>query len=88
MICPIGHRVLLQRCRKPETSDGGIVIPPQADDNLWSQFLVRAIGPKVKDILPGHRVYCQTYAGQEVAFNGKKHRLVEDSAILAILTCP
>lgn len=87
MIRPIGHRVLLQPCRKPEKSDGGIVIPRCADDNMQSQFIVRSVAESVKDVLPGQRVYCNTYAGTPVEVNGRLHRIVDRDSILAILSC-
>lgn len=86
MIRPIKNRVLLKPIPNPTISDGGIHIPFGATDNLQSQFVVLARGPKAEEVLPGQRVLCNTYAGTEIMVDDKPHRLVEQSSILAILS--
>lgn len=92
MIEPLRDTLLVERVAQPETSDGGVVIPQEARDNLKSEFFVIAVGPGKRlpngkivplDIQPKDIVVANTYAGQEVQWKTRRFRLIPYEAVLA-----
>ncbi len=84
-IRPLGNAVLLGQNAAIEKSDGGIYIPPVAQQEGQMAYYVVAVGPKVKDIVPGDKVVTPLYFEHVVLEDGTGRKLVRDTQILGVL---
>ena len=88
MIKPLADRVLIEPQEAQTKTASGIFIPDTAKEKP-QQGKVVAAGPGKKDepmeVKPGDVVLYGKYAGTEVTVEEKKHLIVKQSDILAIL---
>lgn len=95
---PARGMVLLEPQPQPSVQNG-IFIPVQADGELKSQYVVRAVGKgrvirtkkkrrwlmQFPEVRVNDVVVANRYAGDAIEINGKVHRLVHQDSILAIV---
>ncbi len=90
---PLGDRVLVKIVEAAETTKGGIILPDSAKEEK-SEGEVVAVGKgKMKEdgtVVPcevksGDKVLFGKYAGDEITIADKKHKIVRESEILAII---
>ena len=91
-IRPLGDKILVEVLEAEEKTKGGIILPDTAKEEK-TEGKVIAVGagktlesgklqsPEVKK---GDRVIFGKYAGDEILIDGKKHKVLKESEILAI----
>ncbi len=92
-IQPIGKRVLVQPEEIQQVTKGGLVLPPNANDDkrpATGIVLTLGIGKKkgedIKfDVKVGDKIYFKKYSPEEIEVEGKKYFLLDTDDILAIL---
>lgn len=92
-IKPLGDKILVEILEAEEKTKGGIILPDTAKEEK-SEGRVIAAGPgktlesgKVQplEVKKGDKVLFGKYSGDEVAIDGKKHKIIKESEVLAIL---
>jgi len=83
-VSPLGKRVLVRRIDTTTESEGGIVIPDQAQEKPLEADVV-AVGPKVDEVSVGDQVMFSKYAGTEVLLDGDPLLLLDQDDIQARL---
>lgn len=91
-IKPLGDKVLVEVLEAEEKTRGGIILPDTAKEEKTEGKVV-AVGAgkmlesgKVQppEVKRGDRVIFGKYAGDEILIDGKKHKVLKESEILAI----
>jgi len=91
-IKPLSDRVLVEVLEAEEKTKGGIILPDTAKEEK-TEGKVIAAGPgktlesgKVQalEVKAGDRVLFGKYSGDEIIIDGKKHKILKESEILAI----
>ena len=91
-IKPLGDKVLVEVLEAEEKTKGGIILPDTAKEEKTEGKVV-AVGTgkilesgKVQpvEVKRGDRVIYNKYAGDEILIDGKKHRVLKESEILAV----
>lgn len=83
-IKPLADYLLIEPLEKETTLPSGIVIPDSAKEKPQEGKVIE-VGPKVKDITAGDVVMHKEWGGTEVKIDGKRHLLVKEEDILAIV---
>lgn len=90
---PLGDKVLVQLLEAEAVTTGGIILPDTAKEEK-AEGKVVSLGPgktlesgKVQpaQVKKGDRVLFGKYAGDQLEFGGKKHRILKESEILAVV---
>lgn len=68
-----------------ETLSSTIVIPDSVLKDRQQLCTVVAVGPKVKDIVAGDKVFAAIWGGTPVQDGGRTLRLIDDGSIIARL---
>ncbi|MCH88442.1 GroES chaperonin, partial [Trifolium medium] len=91
-IKPLGDRVLLKIKEAEEKTQGGILLPSNAQTKPQGGEVVAVGEGKTpgknqveNSVKPGAQVVYSKYAGTEVDFNGEKHLILKDDDIVGIL---
>jgi chaperonin GroES len=90
---PLGDRVLVKMIEAEETTKGGIILPDTAKEEKTEGEVVAAGKGKMKDdgtVIPmevkkGDKVLFGKYSGDEITIDDKKHKILRESEILAII---
>ncbi len=91
-IKPLSDRVLVEILEAEEKTRGGIILPDNAKEEK-TEGKVISVGPgktldsgKLQEpqVKKGDRVIFGKYAGDEILIEGKKHKILSESDILAI----
>ncbi|MBI2167515.1 MAG: co-chaperone GroES [Candidatus Omnitrophica bacterium] len=91
-IKPLGDKVLVEVLEAEEKTKGGIILPDTAKEEK-TEGKVIAVGTgkvlesgKVQppEVKKGDRVIFGKYAGDEIIIDGKKHKVLKESEILAV----
>ncbi|MFZ5801565.1 MAG: co-chaperone GroES [Candidatus Omnitrophota bacterium] len=89
---PLSDKILVEVLEAEERTKGGIILPDTAKEEKTEGKVVAA-GPgktlesgKVQpmEVKKGDRVLFGKYAGDEILIDGKKHKILKESEILAI----
>jgi chaperonin GroES len=89
---PLGDKILVEILEAEEKTKGGIILPDTAKEEK-TEGRVIAAGPgkvlesgKVQplEVKKGDRVLFGKYSGDEIIIDGKKHKIVKESEVLAI----
>ncbi len=86
-IKPLDDRILLEPMPAEEKTSSGLIIPDTAKEKPRVGIVI-AVGTdddlreKVKE---GNKVLFAKYGGDEIEMNGKEHRILQRSDILAIV---
>lgn len=90
---PLGDRVLIKVIEAEEKTKGGIILPDTAKEEKTEGEIISVGKGKMKDdgtLIPlevkkGDKVLFGKYAGDEITIDSKKHKILRESEILAII---
>lgn len=90
---PLGSKVLVRRDDAPETTEGGIIIPDNANEKPLEGVVIAvgdgailSNGKKVAmTVKKGDVVFFGPYSGTEIALEGKDHVIIDENEIIAII---
>jgi chaperonin GroES len=87
-IKPMGSRVLIEREKPEEKTEGGIILT-SAEKKEQPVAEVLAVGPGTKDepmeVKVGDKVIFAQYGGTDIEYKGVKYTLMNQSDILAVI---
>lgn len=91
-LVPLGDRVVLQFLEAEETTKGGIILAPAAQEKPQVAKII-AVGKGgmvdgkevVMEVKPGDKVILSKYSGTEVKIDDEKYTVARQSDILAIV---
>ena len=89
---PLGDKVLVEVLEAEEKTRGGIILPDTAKEEKTEGKVIAVGSGKFLDsgkvqpleVKKGDRVIFGKYAGDEILIDGKKHKVLKESEILAI----
>ena len=89
---PLGDKVLVEVLEAEEKTKGGIILPDTAKEEKTEGKVISVGSGKVLEsgkvqpveVKKGDRVIFGKYAGDEILIDGKKHKVLKESEILAI----
>lgn len=89
---PLGDKVLVEVLEAEEKTKGGIILPDTAKEEKTEGKVIAVGGGKILDsgkaqpleVKKGDRVIFGKYAGDEILIDGKKHKVLKESEILAV----
>jgi len=94
-LVPLGENVVVKRLDAEETTSGGIVLPDSAQKKP-QQGRVLSVGDgrllpcgtrAAHQVTEGDRVLFPLYCGTEVEIDGEELLIMNESEILAVVTC-
>ncbi|MCB9799230.1 MAG: co-chaperone GroES [Candidatus Omnitrophica bacterium] len=89
---PLGDKLLVQVLESEEKTKGGIILPDSAKEEKTEGKVV-SVGPgktlesgKVQplEVKKGDKVIFGKYSGDELLIDGKKHKILKESEVLAV----
>ena len=89
---PLGDKILVEILEAEEKTKGGIILPDTAKEEK-SEGKVIAVGAgkvlgsgKVQplEVKKGDKVIFGKYSGDEIVIDGKKHKILKESEVLAV----
>ncbi len=89
---PLGDKILVEILEAEEKTKGGIILPDTAKEEK-SEGKVVAVGNgkvlesgKVQplEVKKGDKVIFGKYSGDEILIDGKKHKIIKESEVLAV----
>ena len=89
---PLGDKILVEVLEAEEKTKGGIILPDTAKEEKSEGKVVAVGSGKVLDsgkvqsleVKKGDRVIFGKYSGDEILVEGKKHKILSESDILAV----
>ncbi|OGW78446.1 MAG: co-chaperone GroES [Omnitrophica bacterium GWA2_52_8] len=89
---PLGDRILVEVMESEAKTKGGIILPDTAKEEKTEGRVVSVGSGKVLEsgkvqpieVKKGDRVIFGKYAGDEFIIDGKKHKVLRESEVLAI----
>lgn len=81
-IQPLNGNVLLRPLEAESKTSGGIYLPETARE-APAEGVIQALPPGDAEVRIGDRVLYKRFAGEEIAFDGQKLRLVPQGDLLA-----
>lgn len=90
---PLGDKILVEVLEAEEKTKGGIILPDTAKEEK-TEGKVISVGPgkvlesgKVQalEVKKGDRIIFGKYAGDEIVIEGKKHKILKESEVLAVV---
>src|SRR3989338_11412545 len=91
-IKPLGDKVLVEVLEAEEKTKGGIILPDTAkEEKTEGKVIAVGVGKVLEsgkvqppEVKRGDRVIFGKYAGDEIIIDGKKHKMLKESEILAV----
>ena len=91
-IKPLGDKILVEVLEAEERTKGGIILPDTAKEEKTEGKVVSVGSGKVLEsgktqpleVKNGDRVIFGKYAGDEILIDGKKHKVLKESEVLAV----
>ena len=91
-IRPLGDKILVEVLEAEEKTKGGIILPDTAKEEKTEGKVVSVGAGKVlesgkvqaPEVKRGDRVIFGKYAGDEILIDGKKHKVLKETEILAV----
>ena len=91
-IKPLGDKILVEVLESEEKTKGGIILPDTAKEEKTEGKVISVGSGKVLEsgklqpleVKKGDRVIYSKYAGDEIIIDGKKHKVLKESEILAV----
>lgn len=87
MLVPLGTRLVVKRLAAAEETEGGIIIPDQAQTDK-PECMVLRVGPEVKSLSVGDVVLLDTYSPKNVEFDGHVYSIIEEDEVMLRLRRP
>ena len=89
---PLGDKLLVEVMEAEEKTKGGIILPDTAKEEKTEGKVIAVGSGKVLEsgklqpleVKTGDRVLFGKYAGDEILLDGKKHKILKESEVLAI----
>lgn len=81
---PLGDRVAMKPVAAKEQTESGILLAPQAVE-APSEADVVAVGPEVRTVTVGQRVFYPKYAGMEVTLDDRTVLVLKEREIVGIV---
>ena len=89
---PLGDKILVEVLEAEEKTKGGIILPDTAKEEKTEGKVIAVGAGKVlesgklqaPELKKGERVIFGKYAGDEILIDGKKHKVLKESEILAV----
>ena len=90
---PLGDKILVEVLESEEMTKGGIILPDTAKEEKTEGKVV-SVGPgktlesgKVHtlEVKKGDRIIFGKYSGDEILLEGKKHKILKESEVLAVI---
>ena len=91
-IKPLGDRILVEILESEEKTRGGIILPDTAKEEK-SEGKVVAVGAgkvlesgklQAPEVKKGDRVLFGKWGGDDISIDGKKHKILRESDVLAV----
>ena len=91
-IKPLGDKILVEVLEAEERTKGGIILPDTAKEEK-TEGKVISVGPgkvlesgKVQplEVRAGDKVIFGKYSGDEIIIDGKKHKIIKETEVLAV----
>lgn len=91
-IKPLGDKILVEVLEAEEKTKGGIILPDTAKEEK-TEGKVLSVGAgryletgKIQplEVKAGDRVIFGKYSGDEILIDGKKHKVIKESEVLAV----
>lgn len=91
-IKPLGDKILVEVLEAEEKTKGGIFLPDTAKEEKTEGKVVSVGGGKVLEsgkiqpleVKKGDRVIFGKYSGDEILIDGRKHKILKESEVLAV----
>ena len=91
-IKPLGDKILVEVLEAEERTKGGIILPDTAKEEKTEGKVISVGGGRFLDtgkiqpleVKAGDRVIFGKYSGDEILIDGKKHKVLKESEVLAI----
>ncbi|OGW84626.1 MAG: co-chaperone GroES [Omnitrophica bacterium RIFCSPHIGHO2_02_FULL_46_11] len=91
-IKPLGDKLLVEVLEADEKTKGGIILPDTAKEEKTEGKVVSVGGGKVLEsgkvqpleVKGGDRIIFGKYSGDEIIIDGKKHKILKESEVLAV----
>ena len=89
---PLGDKILVQVLEADEKTKGGIILPDSAkEEKTEGKVVATGAGKTLEsgklqalEVKKGDKVIFGKYAGDELVIDGKKHKILKESEILAV----
>ena len=91
-IKPLGDKILVVVLEADEKTKGGIILPDTAKEEK-SEGKVVSVGPgkvlgsgklQPLEVKAGDKVIFGKYSGDEILIDGKKHKIIKETEVLAV----
>jgi chaperonin GroES len=90
---PLGDKILVEILEAEEVTKGGIILPDTAkEEKAEGKVLAVGSGKRSDDgkispleVKKGDRVLFGKYSGDEIMIEGKKHKILKESEVLAVI---
>ena len=91
-IKPLGDKILVEVLEAEEKTKGGIFLPDTAKEEKTEGKVISVGGGKVLEsgkiqpleVKKGDRVIFGKYSGDDILIDGKKHKVIKESEVLAV----
>ena len=91
-IKPLGDKILVEILEAEEKTKGGIFLPDTAKEEKTEGKVIAVGNGKVLDsgkvqaleVKKGDRVIFGKYSGDDIQIDGKKHKVIKESEVLAV----
>ncbi len=91
-IKPLGDKILVEVLEAEEKTKGGIFLPDTAKEEKTEGKVISVGGGKVLEsgkvqpleVKKNDRVIFGKYSGDEIIIDGKKHKILKESEVLAV----
>ena len=91
-IKPLGDKILVEVLEAEAKTKGGIILPDSAKEEKTEGKVISVGSGKVLEsgklqpleVKKGDRVIYSKYAGDEIIIDGKKHKVIKESEVLAV----
>ncbi len=89
---PLGDKILVEVLEAEERTKGGIILPDTAKEEKTEGKVISVGGGRFLDtgkiqpleVKAGDRVIFGKYSGDEILIDGKKHKVLKESEVLAV----
>ncbi len=89
---PLGDKILVEILEAEEKTKGGIILPDTAKEEKTEGKVISVGGGRYLDtgkvqpleVKAGDKVIFGKYSGDDILIDGKKHKVIKESEVLAV----